>query len=180
MPSWGTNKSHLPLPPKPTTNGTVRLVGGKCPAAVWCSPDELETSVPIYTHTHTHTRSHTKIHKHPIRPLSSNTQKWTYFDTFSHQNPLIHTRTQLIKALPYQLHSNRLQQQELTEISNSALYDTVHQDEWHCIKRTRHQMFITVVFLMGLVGRQSHWTSANPEKMRKATLRMEFKTLGEN
>lgn len=33
---------------------------------------------------------------------------------------------------------------------------------------------------MGLVGRQSHWTSANPEKMRKATLRMEFKTLCEN
>jgi len=41
-------------------------------------------------------------------------------------------------------------------------------------------MFISVDFLMGLVGRQSHWTSANPEKMRKATLRMEFKTLCEN
>lgn len=167
MPSWGTNKSHLPLPPPtPTANGTVRLAGGKWPAAVWCSPDragDVCAHFHTYTHTHTHARTHTTIHKHPSIPPSSDTHKQTYFDTFSHQNPPIHTRTWPIKALPYQLHSNGLQQQELTEISNSALYDTVHQDEWHCIKRTRHQMFITVDFLMGLVGRQSHWTSAYPE-----------------
>lgn len=91
-----------------------------------------------FTHTHTHTQptfalththSHTTIHKHPIRTLSSNTQKWTHFDTFSHQNPLIHTWTRLIKALPYQLHSNGLQQQELTETSNSALYDTASNEQ---------------------------------------------------
>lgn len=47
----------------------------------------------------------------------------------NHQNPLIHTWTRLIKALPYQLHSNGLQQQELTETSNSALYDTASNEQ---------------------------------------------------
>ena len=71
-----------------------------------------------YIHTHKHTLL--------------NIYTWTYFytHTFSHCRPLIykhkhtHTRTRRIKALPYQLHSNKLQQQELTEISKSALYTT--------------------------------------------------------
>ncbi len=117
-------------------------------------------SVPIYTHTRT--QRYTNI---PLDPCQA-TPRIEHILTHLAIKILsyTHTRTLLIKALPSQLHSNRLQQQELTEISNSALYDTVHQDEWHCTERTRHQRFITVVFFMGLVGRQSHWTSANPER----------------